>query len=138
MESKKPKVSKTNKGKLMLLLKCAMGNRNKIEKGQEASGSLSRLGLKTPSSKISVLGWDFSELLMDEESRKPPFQNLSHKYYNNETSTVIPCLKKIQKNINHVTHSLSSADIRNEHHRKLATFIISRNTDVDCTLMPNF
>ena len=42
----------------MLLPKCAVCNnkRSKFIKGQEASGLLSRLGIKTPLNKISSLG----------------------------------------------------------------------------------
>ena len=45
--------------------------------------------------------------------------------------------KKIQKYMNHVTHSLNSADINN-FHRKSANIAISRNTDEDCILIHNF
>ena len=52
------KVLKTNNGKTMLLSKCAMCSSKKpgliIKK--EASGILSRLGLKKPLNKIQLLG----------------------------------------------------------------------------------
>ena len=53
-----PQVSNTNNGKLMILSKCAIcGERkSKIIKKQEAKGILSSLGIKTPLSKISLLG----------------------------------------------------------------------------------
>ena len=57
-ESKNPKAVRTNDRRLMLLPKCAMCNnkRSKFIKGQEVSGLLSRLGIKTPLYKISSLG----------------------------------------------------------------------------------
>ena len=45
--------------------------------------------------------------------------------------------RRSKKYINHVTHPLVSAVIR-IFHRKFATFIISRNTDIDCILIHNF
>ena len=45
--------------------------------------------------------------------------------------TIIPYLKKI-KTIHHVTQPVSSGDINIL--AKSATFVSSRNTDVDCTL----
>ena len=50
--------------------------------------------------------------------------------------TVIPYLKKIQKYIKHVTHPLSSAN--SIFHRKSATFVISKNTNIDRILVNNF
>ena len=53
-----PQVSSTSNGKLMILLKCAICGSKKsmfINK-QEASGLLSKLGIKTPLSKVPVLG----------------------------------------------------------------------------------
>ena len=49
-ESKNPKAVRTNGRRLMLLPKCAVCNnkRPKFIKGQEASGLLSRLGIKAP------------------------------------------------------------------------------------------
>ena len=56
-EMKILRVAQTNKGKLMLFSKFAVCDSKKSEfiKQQEASGILSSLGLKTPSSKIPVL-----------------------------------------------------------------------------------
>ena len=55
-ESKNQKVSKTSKGKLMILSKYAMCNskKPKLIKEQESSGLLSNLGLKTCLTKIQV------------------------------------------------------------------------------------
>ena len=53
-----PRVSKTQNGKTMILSKCALYNTKKSRfiKKQEATGILSNLGLKTPLSKIPLLG----------------------------------------------------------------------------------
>ena len=54
-----PQVSSTINGKLMILLKCAICGSSKISKfikKQEASGLLSKLGIKTPLSKTPILG----------------------------------------------------------------------------------
>ena len=55
-ESKNPKVAKTKNG--MLLWKFAMSDSKKLRfiKEQEARGSLSSSGIKTPLSKIPVVG----------------------------------------------------------------------------------
>ena len=57
-ESKNPKVTRTKTGRTMLLSKCAVCDSRKsiFIKQQEASGLLSSLGIKTPSTKISLLG----------------------------------------------------------------------------------
>ena len=57
-ESKNPKVEKKKKGRITLLSKCAMGDSKKLKfiKEQEASELLSRLGIKIPLSKISLVG----------------------------------------------------------------------------------
>ena len=54
----KPQVSSTNNGKLMILSKCTICNSKKFKfiKQQEAKGLLSNLGIKTPLSKIPLLG----------------------------------------------------------------------------------
>ena len=54
-----PQVSSTSKGKLMILSKCAICGSKKCNfiKKQEASGLLSKLGIKSPLSKIPVLGY---------------------------------------------------------------------------------
>ena len=53
-----PKVSKTTNGNAMILSTCAIcgSKKSKFIKQQEAKGSLSNLGLKTPLNKIPVLG----------------------------------------------------------------------------------
>ena len=52
--------------------------------------------------------------------------------------SVIPYLKRIQKKyINHVTHPLGSAGIE-FFHLKSATFVISRNTDIDYIFNTSF
>ena len=53
-----PQVSSTSNGKLMILSKCAIcgSKKSKFIKKQEASGLLSKLGIKTPLSKIHILG----------------------------------------------------------------------------------
>ena len=57
-ENVKPRVSETSNGKTMLSSKCAIWDRKKSRfiKKQEASGILSSLGLKTPLSKVSLVG----------------------------------------------------------------------------------
>ena len=52
-----PQVASTSNGKLMILSKCAIcnGNKSKFINKQEAKGLLSKLGIKTPLSKISIL-----------------------------------------------------------------------------------
>ena len=53
-----PQVSSTSNGKLMILPKCAICNskKSKFINKQEAKGLLSKLGIKTPLSKIPILG----------------------------------------------------------------------------------
>ena len=53
-----PQVSSTSNGKLMILPKCAICNSKKFKfiNKQEAKGLLSKLGIKTPLSKIPILG----------------------------------------------------------------------------------
>ena len=57
-ESINPRVSKTINGKTMILSKCAIcGNKKlKLIKKQDASGILSSVDIRTPLSKIPVLG----------------------------------------------------------------------------------
>ena len=52
------RVSNTSNGKTMILSKCSIcGSKNsKFLKNQEANGLLSSLGLKTPLSKVPLLG----------------------------------------------------------------------------------
>ena len=51
-------VSSTSNGNLMILSKCAICGSKKSQfiKKQEASGLLSKLGIKTPLSKTPILG----------------------------------------------------------------------------------
>ena len=58
-ESKNPKVVKTKNGRTMLLSKCTVHNSEKWKfiKEQESRGLLSSLGMKTPLSKIPLIGW---------------------------------------------------------------------------------
>ena len=53
-----PQVSSTSNGKFMILSKCAIcgSKKSKSINKQVASGLLSKLGIKTPLSKISILG----------------------------------------------------------------------------------
>ena len=57
-ESIDPKVSATSNGKTMTLSKCAIcsSKKSKFIKKQEAKGLLSNLGIRTPLSKIHLLG----------------------------------------------------------------------------------
>ena len=57
-ESINPKVSKTTNVKAIILSTCAIcgSKKSKFIKQQEAKGLLSNLGLRTPLSKIPVLG----------------------------------------------------------------------------------
>ena len=50
-------VSSTSNGKFMMLSKCAIygSKKSKFINNQEASGLLSKLGIKTPLSKIPIL-----------------------------------------------------------------------------------
>ena len=53
-----PKISATNYGKTMILSKCAIcgSKKSKFTKKQEAKGLLSNLSIRTPLSKIPILG----------------------------------------------------------------------------------
>ena len=53
-----PQVSSTSNGKIMILSECAICNSNKSKfiNKQEAKGLLSKLGIKTPFSKLPILG----------------------------------------------------------------------------------
>ena len=53
-----PKVSATKNGRTMILSKCALcgSKKSKFIKKQEAKGLLSSLGIRTPLSKITLLG----------------------------------------------------------------------------------
>ena len=53
-----PQVSSTSNGKMMILSKCAIcgSKKSKFINKQEAKGLLSKLGIKTPLSKVLLLG----------------------------------------------------------------------------------
>ena len=53
-----PRVSGTSNGKAMILSKCATcgSKKSRFIKNQEAKGLLSNLGLRTPLSKVPILG----------------------------------------------------------------------------------
>ena len=53
-----PKVSSTSNGKSMILSKCAIcgSKKSRFIKNQEAKGLLSNLGIRTPLSKVLLLG----------------------------------------------------------------------------------
>ena len=53
-----PKISSTSNGKSMILSKCAIcgSKKSRFIKNQEAKGLLSNLGIKTPLSKVPILG----------------------------------------------------------------------------------
>ena len=57
-ENINPKVSRTSNGRTMLLSNCAIcgSKRSKFIKNQEAKGLLSNLGIRTPLSKVPILG----------------------------------------------------------------------------------
>ena len=56
-ENINPQVSSTSNGKIMILSKCAKCNRKKSKfiNKQEAKALLSKLGIKTPFSKLPIL-----------------------------------------------------------------------------------
>ena len=53
-----PEISSTSNGKSMILSKCAIcgSKKSRFIKNQEAKGLLSNLGIKTPFSKLPILG----------------------------------------------------------------------------------
>ena len=57
-ENINPRVSNTSDGRTMILSKCAICGSKKLRfvKNQEAKGLLSNLGIKTPLSKVPLLG----------------------------------------------------------------------------------
>ena len=57
-ENINPQVSSTSNSKTIILPKCAIcGSKNsRFIKNQEAKGLLSKLGIKTPFSKLPILG----------------------------------------------------------------------------------
>ena len=56
-ENLDPEISSTSNGRAMILSKCAIcgSKKSRFIKNQEASGLLSKLGIKTPLSKIPIL-----------------------------------------------------------------------------------
>ena len=55
-ESINPRVSKTSNGKTMILSKCAICDSKKFKIIKKGTGILSSVGIRTPLSKIPVLG----------------------------------------------------------------------------------
>ena len=57
-ENINPRVSNTNNGRTMILSKYAIcgSKKSRFIKNQEAKGLLSNLGIKTPLSKVPILG----------------------------------------------------------------------------------
>ena len=53
-----PEVSSTSNGRVMILSKCAIcgSKKSRFIKNQEAKGLLSNLGVRTPLSKVPILG----------------------------------------------------------------------------------
>ena len=58
IENINPKVSNTSNGRTVILSKCAICGSKKLRfiKNREAKGLLSNLGIKTPLSKVPLLG----------------------------------------------------------------------------------
>ena len=67
-ENINPRVSKTSNGKTMLLSKCekCVSKKSRFIKNQEAKGLLSNLGIRTPLSKVPILGDILSQYKMNE------------------------------------------------------------------------
>ena len=57
-ENINPRVSKTSNSRTVLLSKCAIcdSKKSRFIKNQEAKGSLSNLGIRTPLSRVPILG----------------------------------------------------------------------------------
>ena len=57
-----PKISSTSNGKAMILSKCAIcgSKKSRFIKNQEAKWLLNNLGIKTPLSKVPILGYILS------------------------------------------------------------------------------
>ena len=53
-----PKISSTSNGKAMILSNCPTcgSKKSRFVKNQEAKGLLSKLGIRTPLSKVTILG----------------------------------------------------------------------------------
>ena len=58
IENINPRVSKTSNSKTMMLSKCAIcgSKRSRFIKNQESKGLVSNLGVRTPLSKVPILG----------------------------------------------------------------------------------
>ena len=71
-ENMDPKVSASSNGRVMILLKCAIcgSKKSRFIKNQEAKGLLSNLGVRTPLSKVLILGdillWMHAKLYKNE------------------------------------------------------------------------
>ena len=65
-ESINPKVSATGNARTMILSKCAIcgSKKSKFIKNQESKGLLSSLGIRTPLSKIPLLGDVFLAIIV--------------------------------------------------------------------------
>ena len=57
-ENINPRISKTSNNRILVLSKCAIygSKKSRFIKTQEAKGLLSNLGIKTPLSKVPILG----------------------------------------------------------------------------------
>ena len=57
-ENINPRVSNTSNGRTMIFSKCTIcgSKKSRFIKNQEAKGLLSKLGIKTPLSKVPILG----------------------------------------------------------------------------------
>ena len=57
-ENINPRALKTSSGRTMVLSKCAIcdSKKSRFDKNQEAEGLLSNLGIRTPLSKVPILG----------------------------------------------------------------------------------
>ena len=57
-ENINPRVSNTSNGRVIILSKCAIcgSKKSRFIKDQEATGLLSNLGVKTPLSRVAILG----------------------------------------------------------------------------------
>ena len=67
-ENINPRVSNTSNGKTMILSKCAIcgSKKSRFIKKQEAKGLLSKLGIKTPFSKLPILGDILFQMCINE------------------------------------------------------------------------
>ena len=77
----------------------------------------------------AVQGW---------EGKKGPLPKICHIYSTTmKLGRVVPYLKKIQKHIYYVRCPISSTDI-SIFPPEIRTFVLSRNTDIDCMLIFSF